>query len=167
MTYYFDTYGWLSDTPIEGRETTIAPPNTPIELPFKWNFTGYEWISLNSVSPSPEVPQETRPNHITKRAFWSRFPAAKETVMRAVRLGAPTGYLMLVGSLDRLNSRVESSPYVNLDDAETIGGLTWLASNQCPETIQLDGQSYPLRLTTSEKNAVLSTIIVDGERYVK
>lgn len=167
MTYYFDTHGWLSDTPIEGRSTEVAPPEATLELPYKWNFTGYEWVSLNSAPPAPEVQQDTRPNHITKRAFWSRFPATKETVMRAVRLGAPAGYLMLVGALDRLNSRVESSPYVNLDDQETIGGLTWLSSSQCPETIQLDGQSYPLRLTATEKNAVLSTTIIDTERYVK
>lgn len=103
--------------------------------------------------------------HITKRAFWARFPAAKETVMRAVRLGAPAGALMLVGLLDRLNSRVESSPYVNLDDPETIGGLQWLASPACPDAVTLDGQSLPLRLTAAERDAVLAAPVQAHEAY--
>lgn len=102
---------------------------------------------------------------ITKRAFWSRFPATKETVMRAVRLGAPAGALMLVGALDRLNSRVESSPYVDLDDPETTGGLQWLASVQCPETVALDGQALPLRLTAAERDAVLLAPILAHEAF--
>jgi hypothetical protein len=163
---YFDNFGWHSATAIEGRETNVPLPAAPLADGKGWNFTGYEWLALDR-NPVVVAPQETRPNHITKRAFWSRFPAAKETVMRAVRLGAPGGALMLVGTLDRLNSRVESSPYVNLDDAETIGGLTWLASPLCPETVTLDGQPYPLRLTAAEKSAVLSLTITETERYTK
>lgn len=115
-----------------------------------------------AADPTPDVPAS---RHITKRAFWGRFPAAKETVMRAVRLGAPAGALMLVGALDRLNSRVESSPFVNLDDPETVGGLAWLSSAQCPATVTLDGQAYPLRLTDAERDAVLLGPIQPGEAY--
>lgn len=98
----------------------------------------------------------TRPlRRLTRRAFWSRFPVSKEAVLRAVRLGAPAGALMLVGMLDRLNSRVDASPYVNLDDDQAIEGVRWLASDQAPETVSLDGQQYPLRLTQAEADAIL------------
>lgn len=42
--HYFDTHGWLSQAPIEGRETDIAPPDTLAPDGMGWNFTGYEWM---------------------------------------------------------------------------------------------------------------------------
>lgn len=50
MTYYYDIYGWLSDTPIEGRSTDVAPMAAEGNL--KPNFTGYKWI-LMEYSPQP------------------------------------------------------------------------------------------------------------------
>jgi len=102
---------------------------------------------------------------ITKRAFWNRFPSLKEAVMRAIRLSAPAGTAMLAGVLDRLNSRVDASPYVNLDDAQTIEGIQWLASVQCPATVTLDGVSYDMRLTEQERDAVLLAEIQESETY--
>jgi hypothetical protein len=117
------------------------------------------------VADVPLAPEPMPNRHLTKRAFWNRFPAAKEAVIRAVRLGAPAGYLMLVGALDRLNSRVDASPYVNLDDPQTVDGINWLASDQAPDYVALDGQRYPLRLTADEAAAILIPDPVGAEAY--
>lgn len=111
--------------------------------------------------PEPAPPKR----FVTKRAFWNRFPALKESVMRAVRMSTPAGAAMLAGVLDRLNSRVDASPYVNLDDAQTIEGIQWLASVQCPASVTLDGVSYDMRLTAQERDAVLLAEIQEHETY--
>jgi len=118
---------------------------------------------------APEIEEQPEPappkRFITKRAFWNRFPSLKEAVMRAIRLSAPAGTAMLAGVLDRLNSRVDASPYVNLDDAQTIEGIEWLASVQCPASVTLDGVSYDMRLTAQERDAVLLAEIQESETY--
>lgn len=119
--------------------------------------------TYRAVAVEPTVQQASR--HMTRRGFWNRFPAAKEAVLRAVRLGAPAGALMLVGMLDRLNSRVDASPYVNLDDAQAIEGVRWLASDQAPDFVTLDGQRYALRLTQAEANAILLPDPIGAEVY--
>lgn len=116
-------------------------------------------LSMRADDSGPKI------RRITRRAFWNRFPPAKEAALRAVRLGAPAGALMLVGMLDRLNSRVDASPYVNLDDEQAIEGVRWLASDQAPETVPLDGQQYALRLTHEEADAILLPDPVGAEVY--
>lgn len=111
--------------------------------------------------PEPAPPKR----FITKRAFWNRFPSLKESVMRAVRMSTPAGAAMLAGVLDRLNSRVDASPYVNLDDPQTIEGIQWLASVQCPASVTLDGTTYDMRLTEAERDAVLLAEIQEHETY--
>lgn len=113
--------------------------------------------------PAPEPAPAKR--FITKRAFWNRFPDGKEAVMRAIRIMPPAGAVMLAGVLDRLSSRVDSSPYVNLDDAQTIGGIQWLASVQCPASVTLDGTTYDMRFTEAERDAVLLAEIQEHETY--
>lgn len=119
--------------------------------------------TYRAVAVEPTVQQASR--HMTRRGFWNRFPASKEAVLRAVRLGAPAGALMLVGMLDRLNSRVDASPYVNLDDDQAIEGVRWLASDQAPDFVTLDGQRYALRLTHEEADAILLPDPVGAEVY--
>lgn len=119
--------------------------------------------TYRAVVVEPTVQQASR--RLTRRAFWNRFPPAKEAVLRAVRLGAPAGALMLVGMLDRLNSRVDASPYVNLDDDQAIDGVRWLASDQAPDFVTLDGQRYALRLTHEEADAILLPDPVGAEVY--
>lgn len=56
MTYYYDIYGWLSETPIAGRSTEIAPP-APVDNK-RPNFTGYDWVLLE-YTPPPQMPVGT------------------------------------------------------------------------------------------------------------
>lgn len=90
---------------------------------------------------------------ITKRAFWNRFPDANETAMRAViAQGSPA---LLAGHLLRLQVRVESSPFVDLELAETIAGIGLLASDAVPETVTIDGVTLPFRLTAEQADTIL------------
>lgn len=57
MPYYFDDYGWLSETPIPGRETEVAPPSAEkIPAGSAANFTGYTWVVVPYVPPPPPDP---------------------------------------------------------------------------------------------------------------
>lgn len=105
------------------------------------------------------------PGHrITKRGFWDRFPIAKEVAMRAVILaGSPA---VLAASLQRLQVRVDASPYVDLSLQETQDGVSWLASAGVPEIVTIDGSPMPLRLTSEEAASILSADISDKERWL-
>lgn len=59
MTYYYDNYGWLSDTPIEGRSTDIVPMATEGNL--KPNFTGHKWVLMEYSPPPVNVEPELTP----------------------------------------------------------------------------------------------------------
>ena len=59
MIYYYDIYGWLSDTPIEGRSTEIVPMSPEgNKIP---NFTGYSWILLEYTTPPVYLEPELTP----------------------------------------------------------------------------------------------------------
>jgi hypothetical protein len=92
---------------------------------------------------------------ITKRSFWNRFPVNNEIALRAViNSGAPA---ILAASLQRLQVRVDASPYVDLRLPETMDGVMWLGSDGVPATAQVDGVPLPLRLTTQQVDAILNT----------
>lgn len=55
-TYYYDIYGWLSETPIEGRETDVVP--MAAEGNMRPNFTGHKWILQEYVEP-PVITEPT------------------------------------------------------------------------------------------------------------
>ena len=57
MPYYFDTWGWLSETVIEGRSTNVVPP-APADIPegHAANFTGHKWVVVPYTAPPPPVP---------------------------------------------------------------------------------------------------------------
>lgn len=56
MLYSFDIWGWLSETDIAGRKTSVAPPDASI-IPNgqKANFTGYSWVILPYSSPALDI----------------------------------------------------------------------------------------------------------------
>lgn len=60
--YSFDFFGWLSETPIEGRDTEVTPPSkSDIPNGFAANFTGYKWIVIPYVPPPPLEPPSIEP----------------------------------------------------------------------------------------------------------
>ena len=81
MIYYYDTYGWLSATPIEGRSTEIVPMQP--EGNKRPNFTGYDWILLEYYSPVPITPppasaseNQAIADQILSATDWTSIPAA-------------------------------------------------------------------------------------------
>lgn len=52
--YYYDSYGWLTSQPIEGRSTDVAPPAETDTL--KANWTGTHWVLVEYVAPPAPVP---------------------------------------------------------------------------------------------------------------
>lgn len=80
--FYFDNGGWLSTQPIEGRETTVAPPDAPLPQGCAWNFTGYEW-QAHELNPAhhvlPALPAS--PRHISVGALFDRFGAEKWAIL--------------------------------------------------------------------------------------
>lgn len=76
MIYYYDIYGWQSKTPIEGRSTTLEPPQ-PVgnKIP---NFTGYSWVLLEYTPPPPAPTGEenaTQADLILSETDWTSIPA--------------------------------------------------------------------------------------------
>lgn len=133
--------------------------------PVEW--TGMEFATHDHVlvpenptgEPEPEInPLEWR---ITKRSFWNRFPANNEVAMRAVmNAGSPA---LLAASLQRLQTRVDASPYVDLLLPETIQGVYWLASEMVPPTVVIDGVTLPFRLTPEQVAAVIGATPTESE----
>lgn len=106
----------------------------------------------------PPLPAE-RPTRLTKRSFWNRFPQVNEVAMRAIMAqGSPA---LLAGQFASLNTRVESSPYVDVALQQTIDGVMLLASPAIPTTVDIDGQTLPLRLTAEQVAAILASPVGD------
>lgn len=77
--YYYDTYGWLTQEPIAGRGTDVAPPQETGEL--RANWTGEVWV-LRAYEEPPAAPMPTPAlRHISVGAFFDRFGAQKYPVL--------------------------------------------------------------------------------------
>lgn len=154
----FDAEGWYTgEVPLGSVGSTRARPDllstttTPGEP--RARYQAGAW-TVQAYAPAPR--------HLTKRAFWGRFPALNEMAMRAVMAsGQP---LLLAAGLLRLNARVEGSPWVDLDLDETQGGIAWCASPDLPELIDIGGQLLPLRLSAEQAAHILTSPISTTER---
>ena len=81
--YYYDSFGWLTQEPIAGRETEVAPPQETGEL--RANWTGEQWV-LREYAP-PEAPTPTPAlRHISVGAFFDRFGAQKYPILASHEL---------------------------------------------------------------------------------
>lgn len=63
--YYYDIYGWYSETPIEGRSTDIAPP-TDIPPDHAANFSGVAW---EVILYTPPISDEQKIEAIKQQAL--------------------------------------------------------------------------------------------------
>lgn len=71
-----------------------------------------------------------------------------------LRSGSPA---LLAGRLSILELLVSESPYVDVSLAQTISGVQSIASTDFPATIDIEGQTLPLRLTQEQVNSILAT----------
>ena len=62
--YYFDNYGWHTDTPINGRDTDIPPPIATAT--HKANWTGFAWVLTPYTAPPVQtvVPDSISPRQL-------------------------------------------------------------------------------------------------------
>ncbi len=81
----FDSYGWLSSSPIAGRETDVEPPahgDKIVGQPFP-NWTGFEWVLVpyaEPVIPAPVIPSK---RILTKKEMLLRITPAEYGAIRA------------------------------------------------------------------------------------
>ena len=84
--FHFDLFGWLitepsADTlPLEGRQTDIAPPDTPLPEGQGWNFTGHAWVAA-PLNPPQAAPIPVGPRRMAVGSFFDRFGAAKWAIL--------------------------------------------------------------------------------------
>ena len=84
--FHFDLFGWLitepsADTlPLEGRQTDIAPPDTPLPEGQGWNFTGHAWVAA-PLNPPQAAPIPVGPRRMAVGSFFDRFGPAKWAIL--------------------------------------------------------------------------------------
>ena len=134
MHYYYDSFGWLTQEPIAGRGTDVAPPQETGEL--RANWTGEQWVLRKYVSPAAPMPTPAI-RHISIGAFFDRFGAQKYPI-----LASPD--LMVQALIKDCTVRT----FIDLDRADLSMGLQMLV--QAGFTI--------------DPEAVLTAAIQDNER---
>lgn len=132
--HYYDTYGWLTQEPIAGRETDVVPPQETGGL--RANWTGEQWVLRAYEAPPAPMPTP-EPRHISVGAFFDRFGAQKYPI-----LASPD--LMVQALIKDCTART----FIDLDRADLPMGLQMLV--QAGFTI--------------DPKAVLTAPIIDNER---
>ena len=113
--YYYDTNGWLSATPIPGRETDVVP--MAAEGNKRPNFTGYVWV-LQEYAPPPV---ESGPRKLTKLEYMNRFT---DVELVGIYTAAKTEVLIEIW-LEKFKATTPNADgtAIDLDDPRTISGL--------------------------------------------
>jgi hypothetical protein len=77
--YYFDNFGWHTETEIPGRATEVSPPSE-IPLGLAANWTGYNWMLLQYEPPPVVNPLEeqwksvrAQRNQLLKDTDWTQL----------------------------------------------------------------------------------------------
>jgi hypothetical protein len=147
MTIYsFDNYGWLSDSIIHGRTTSIQPPThgaKTVGQPYP-NFTGIEWVLVNYTEPVPYVApvvEEPTKWFIDIGPFFDRFGSSKLAVLMS---SEPL--------VKALIADINVRKWVDLKRADVAQALAALVS-------------YSL-LTTEQVNTILNTEVQPEENLV-
>jgi hypothetical protein len=168
MTYYFDEFGFLSEEPIEGRTTQVAPTGA-LEAPARWRWDGFGWYAYVEPIIIPEpAPTYTK---LTRRAFQERFPLTSNGVSRkydrmdlflrddgyAASLGVTGSGMyelreLIVTGINRLNA----STHVDFSMPDAANFLYLLTLPSIPAAF---------RLTAAERQTMLETPISESERF--
>ena len=112
--HYYDSFGWLTQEPIAGRETDVVPPQETGGL--RANWTGEQWV-LREYAP-PEAPTPTPAlRHISVGAFFDRFGAQKYPILASAE---PIVQALIKDCTVR--------KYIDLDRADLPMGLQMIVS---------------------------------------
>lgn len=177
--FYYDDYGWLTDSVNDERSTDVTPPEASSNLQANW--TGFEWVLAEYTAPVPIATIPDRPAHtkMRRQAFINRFPKTADGISNKYSLiemfllsdsyaasltqpvtGAPLHQLraLIITGTGAL-SRSEYVSFMtlgpgNLTEAEKFTGLLLQAS------IPVE-----FRLTGAERTKLLTFPITDAEAY--
>lgn len=118
MMASYDLYGFLSDEPIPGRETDVAPPAASEWPPGKRpNWTGHAWIYLDW--PPPAAPEPAPSGRVVSRLnFLDRFTDAELAGILAAADASAAVQVWI--------KKLELAGEVDLDSPRTIAGVTAL-----------------------------------------
>jgi len=130
MIYYFDDSGWLSLTPIEGRSTTVAPPDDKLQEGWAWNHIGAEgreWMAMErNPKPAAPPPVAVPERFISVGSYFDRFGDQKWPIL------ASTDQFVQALVKD-CNVRVKTG--INLAAPDVIKGVKLLQAKGFPITI--------------------------------
>lgn len=166
MLYYFDTYGFLTEEPIEGRSTPVAPIGST-QAPARWRWDGFMWYEYREPEEVPPAPY----TKLTRRAFQERFPLTANGVSRkydrmdlflrddgyAASLGITGANMyelreLIVTGINRLNA----STHVDFAMSDAANFLYLLTLPSIPEAF---------RLSLVERQTMLETPISETEKF--
>ena len=139
MIYSYDTMGWVSETPINGRTTEFAPPahTTPVVGQVYPNFTGNGWALVPyALPPVPAVPVRIFDAFV----FYRKFTSAE-------RIAAKTLALTDMNAADfmhTLDNAIAAKANVRSDDPDTIAGLAYLSAMPVANPVLAAGRSAAL-----------------------
>jgi len=155
-TYYFDAFGWLSQEPIPGRSTTVAPPADPLPDGTAWNFTGHAWVALSTAPVAPPAPPAEDPRlwWLDVGPFYDRF-GPDALAIAASDHGACRAVQTLTGV----------RKYIDLKDPRVSAMIDMLIATQQPEAVPYAPGSGPM--TAAKKAAILTTPTSEAERHIK
>jgi hypothetical protein len=134
MPYYYDEYGWLTETVVADRATELLPPSA--SSGFMPNFTAGAWVILPYL---PLQPAATQPRWTPTAVVLRRF---LDQEWQAINGRLATDPTLAILKDKFMAGSVENPGFINLDAAELADGLDYL--------VQLD------ILTTARKAAILA-----------
>ena len=114
--YYFDDYGWLTQTVLPERSTSIEPPAETDTL--KANWTGLEWVLVPYVAPPAPVAPTPPAVPWTKKEFLLKFTPAEYAAIKSTAAANAT--------LDYYWSLFTVADFVDKTDEATIAGINLL-----------------------------------------
>jgi hypothetical protein len=148
MNYSFDIYGWLSDEPIEGRTTEVAPPDhgekiTGESYPNFLGLPGKEWVMIPYAAvpavPTPEPPTdpvvyETR---LTQLEFMRRFTMDElDAVYGAAESGTPETRRLRIGlEMLRMADFVSTADPLTTEFATTLEAAGLIATGRAAQIL--------------------------------
>jgi len=117
--YYYNDYGWLTQTVNSERSTSIEPPTETDTL--KANWTGLDWVLVEYVAPPVPVPP-TPPVDPTEwlidiGPFYDRFGAAKMAVLTSADAGVKA-----------IMSDVSIRKWIDLKRADVASSLAYIGT---------------------------------------
>ena len=115
MTYYYDTFGWLTNTVMEDRSTELAPPSD-VQEGYKPNWTGVAWIVIPYTTPPVENQRQT----IKTTDFMLLFTSQERIAIRASTNPVAVDFLRIIDDPRLL--------VVDLNNPAVSGGLAYFVS---------------------------------------